>query len=77
VPEETDRVVQTYKWLVEPPGMRPARWQQGLATTAFRCVTASPDPVVLVAQDGNGLARRRPVASDPAAHTSPSGKEPK
>ena len=69
------RVVQTYKWLFEPPGMRPARWEQGLATTALRRVIASPDAVALVAEDGNELGRHRPVACDPAAHTSPSGKE--
>lgn len=55
VPEEADRVVQTYEWLFEPPGMRPARWEQGLAATAVRRVIASPDAVVLVAEDGSEL----------------------
>jgi hypothetical protein len=68
------RVVQTYKWLFEPPSIRPARWEQGLATTALRRVIAPPDAVVLVAEDGE-LARHRPVVRSPAAHTSPSGKE--
>jgi hypothetical protein len=34
--------------------MRPARWEQGLATTALRGVIASPDAVVLVAEGGKG-----------------------
>jgi GNAT superfamily N-acetyltransferase len=54
-PEEADRVVRAYEWLFEPPGVRPAHWDEALAAAAFGRVIASPDALVLIAEDGSQL----------------------
>jgi GNAT superfamily N-acetyltransferase len=49
-PEEVDRVVAMYEWLLAPPGVRPPGWAHERAAEAIRRVLSSESATVLVAR---------------------------
>jgi GNAT superfamily N-acetyltransferase len=46
---EEDAIVATYEWLFEPPGAKPAAWDEKRAAVALRQAIESHDAAVLVA----------------------------
>jgi GNAT superfamily N-acetyltransferase len=50
-PGEEDAIVSLYEWLFEPPGSRPAAWDERRATVAVRQAIDSHDACVLVAEE--------------------------
>ncbi len=53
---EERRLIPLYEWLFDPPGSRPAQWDERRAEVALRQAVESRDAVVLVADDGGELA---------------------
>jgi GNAT superfamily N-acetyltransferase len=46
---EAERCLVLFHWLMDPPGRRPAGWDDGSAAAAIRRLIASPDSDLLVA----------------------------
>ena len=52
LPGEERSIVPLYEWLFEPPGSRPAAWDERRAAVALRQAIESHDACVLVAEEG-------------------------
>ena len=54
LPGEERSIVLLYEWLFEPPGSRPAAWDERRAAVALRHAIESHDACVLVAEEAGG-----------------------
>jgi GNAT superfamily N-acetyltransferase len=48
--DEVEALIELYEWLFEPPGARPAAWDERRAAVALREAMDSRDSIVLVAE---------------------------
>jgi GNAT superfamily N-acetyltransferase len=53
--DEVDALIPRWEWLFEPPGRRPAAWDERRANVALRQAIESRDSVVLVAEANGGF----------------------
>ncbi len=55
-PGEEESLLAAWEWLFEPPGQRPAAWEEGGARAALRAAIDSRDALVLLAvAEGEGV----------------------
>jgi GNAT superfamily N-acetyltransferase len=54
-PSEEESLLAAWEWLFEPPGRRPASWEERRARVALREAMESRDALVLVASADDGI----------------------